>query len=529
MPSQLPFYGWVPSWLRDASVIGLLILQNFVFGLNTDMLPELTGELGTLAETIKFIIQANAIGFLCSLPLYYRFRSFFKKKDLLLGAFLLQLVLALLAGRIASVPGLCLLNFGIGITKCLITLDMIGLLMARFNPANDRAVFYGLYYSIAKPVALLADLSLAWLIYQYNWHYAAWLSIPAIGVSIGVTMLLFHGERLLPKVPLSQIDWLGALLLTLSCILLAFVADFGKYYDWFSSPVIGWAMAGLVLASGLFVYRELHQEQPYWNLRIVRDYRQIRLGLILMLVLCLFFYSSSLARQYALSLVRGEAWFLGRLTMVTLVAYLVSFPLCSWLLARQVSYRLLLMAGFSCYSLSYAYISITISPAIALGHLYLFYFLQGVAYGLILTTLSTFASTNIVAADNPHRAFASVAARSVIGLVTVGSLWDNALYRRSAISRSSLTNALTDENSTFRQQVQVLTRRFMQSGLDDQQAQAAADQIISQKVQAQAMLLADKDLFVSMLLLSVLVVLCLPFLRSLEMHNRHQANEYPLV
>jgi len=212
-----------------------------------------------------------------------------------------------------------------------------------------------------------------------------------------------------------------------------------------------------------------------------------------------------------------------------LVAYLISFPLCSWLLARQVSYRLLLMAGFGCYSLSYAYIILTISPDIELGHLYLFYFLQGVAYGLILTTLSTFASTNIVVVDNPHRAFASVAARSVIGLVTVGSLWDNALYRRSALSRSNLANALTDENSVFRQQVQVLARRFMQAGLDDQRAQAAADQIISQKVQAQAMLLADKDLFVSLLLLGVLIMLCLPFLRSLEMHNRRQANEYPLV
>ena len=305
MPSQLPFYEWVPSWLRDAGVISLLILQSFVFGLSTDMLPELTGELGTLAENIKFVIQANAIGFLCSLPLYYRFRSFFKKKDLLLGAFLVQLVLALLAGQMASVPWLCLLNFGIGITKCLITLDMIGLLMARFNPANDRAVFYGLYYSIAKPVALLANLCLAWLIYQYNWHYAAWLSVPAILASIGVTMLLFHGERLLPKVPLSQIDWIGALLLTLTCILLTFIADFGKYYDWFSSPVICWATALLLLTGGLFIYRELHQERPYWNLRIIGEYQQVRLGLILMLVLCLFFYSSSLARQYSLGLVKG--------------------------------------------------------------------------------------------------------------------------------------------------------------------------------------------------------------------------------
>ncbi|CAN5126189.1 MDR family MFS transporter [soil metagenome] len=529
MATQHPYYEWVPTWLRDAGVISLLILQNFVFGLSTDMLPELTGELGTLAENVKFIIQANAIGFICTLPLYYRFRSFFKKKELLLGALFLQLILALLAGQVASVPWLCLLNFSIGITKCMVTLDMIGLLMARFNPTNNRAFFYGLYYTISKPVALLADLSLAWLIHQYNWHYAIWLSIPAILVSIGLTTSIFHGDRLLPKVPLSQIDWTGAFLLSLTCILLTFITDFGKYYDWFNSPVIGWAVAMLVGTAALFVYWELRQERPYWNLKIFSQYPQIRLGVVLMLVLCLFIYSASLARQYALGLVKGDAWFLDYLTLVTLLAYLISFPLCSWLLARQLSYRLLLLAGFGCYLLSYGYIIVTISPTIDPANLYLFYFLQGVAYGLILTTLSTFASSDIGVADNPHRAFASVAARSVIGLVTVGSIWDNALFRRSAVNRNNLISELTDENDAFRQQVQLLARRFTQAGFDTQHAQAAADRVIYQKVDAQALLLADKDLFTSLLLLALVVVLCIPFMRSLEMHNRRQTNQYPLV
>ena len=163
------------------------------------------------------------------------------------------------------------------------------------------------------------------------------------------------------------------------------------------------------------------------------------------------------------------------------------------------------------------------------ANLYLFYFLQGVAYGLILTTLSTFASTDIGVADNPYRAFASVAVRSVIGLVTVGSIWDNALFRRAAVNRNNLISELTDENDAFRQQVQLLARRFTQAGFDTQHAQAAADQVIYQKVDAQATLLADKDLFTSLLLLALVVVLCIPFMRSLEMHNLRQTNQYPLV
>ena len=88
MAIQHPYYEWVPTWLRDAGVINLLILQNFVFGLSTDMLPELTGELGTLAGNIKFIIEANAIGFICTLPLYYRFRSFFQEKRFAVRGFI---------------------------------------------------------------------------------------------------------------------------------------------------------------------------------------------------------------------------------------------------------------------------------------------------------------------------------------------------------------------------------------------------------------------------------------------------------
>ncbi|WP_375445102.1 MFS transporter [uncultured Fibrella sp.] len=529
MPSQLPFYEWTPAWLRDAGIVLLLIGQSFVFGLSADMLPELRGELGTITENIKFIIQANAIGFLCTLPLYYRLRSFLRKKDLLLGALILQLVLALLAGQIVAVPLLCLLNFGIGFTKCIVTLDMIGLLMAWVNPTNNRAVFYGVYYTLSKPIALLADLSLAWVIHQYNWHYAAWLSLPAVLLSIGLTGLLFHGGRLVPKVPLANIDWIGALLLTLTCGLLAFTADFGQYYDWFNSPIIILATGTLLLCAGLFVFWEARHPQPYWNLKIISQYRQIRVGVVLMLVLCLFIYSSSLAKQYALSLVGSDAWYLSKLTLVTLLAYLISFPLSGWLLNRRVSYRLLLGVGFVCYCLSYAYIIVTVSPNIDPLRLYPFYFLQGIAYGIILTTLSTFASSNVEAADNPHRAFASVAARSVIGLVTVGSIWDNALYHRSAINRNALLNRLTAANEAFNQQVKGYAQRFMQMGMDKQQAQAAATQLMTRKVDAQALLLTDKDLFASLLLLALVVALCVPFLRSLEMHNRPKTNEYPLV
>jgi len=271
-------------------------------------------------------------------------------------------------------------------------------------------------------VALLADLSLIGLITQYNWKYALWLSTPAILVSVVLTLLIFHNERQHRKVPLYQVDWTGAFLFAVGCVLLTFIGDFGKYYDWFDSGLIWRATVGLLVVVGLFIYRELHQKRPYWDLTIIGHYRQIRIGVLLMLILCLFFYSSSLTRQYALGLVGNDEWQLTKLTLTTLVAYAISFPLAGIWLNRQTSYRLLLAAGFFGYALSYGYLVFRIAPGIAISNLYVFYFWQGVAYALILTTLSTYASTNIVVADNPHRAFASVAARNIIGLVTAGSL-----------------------------------------------------------------------------------------------------------
>jgi len=77
--------------------------------------------------------------------------------------------------------------------------------------------------------------------------------------------------------------------------------------------------------------------------------------------------------------------------------------------------------------------------------------------------------------------------------------------------------------------MQAYIQRFLRAGLDSQQAEAAADQLIYRKIQSQAALLADKDLFTGLAIMAVIMVLSIPFMKGLDMHNRAKPNQYPLV
>jgi hypothetical protein len=98
--------------------------------------------------------------------------------------------------------------------------------------------------------------------------------IGLLGVVLLLTVLLFRTRRVVRKLPLYGIDWLGGLLWGLTGLSIIFVCVYGEFYDWYNSPYICAATIAAAITLGLNIWRASFIRHPYislktWQFRIV--------------------------------------------------------------------------------------------------------------------------------------------------------------------------------------------------------------------------------------------------------------------
>jgi DHA2 family multidrug resistance protein len=526
--ARSPYRHFISPAVKGPAVILLLLLQCFVLGITAATASRLASFYGIEPATVNWFAQINAVGSVAVIPIYYRLRLYLKKTDLLLTALLGEMCLSFLCYTLHYAPVMLAGNFFLGMLKMVCMLDFIGLLVARYRFMQNRALFYALVYSITKPGAELAGILVNPLLEASQWQLIYLIAAMAALCCIVLCTLLFHNQRLHRKVPLYQVDWPGAWLFTGAALCFCYVLCFGKTKDWFEDASICYACLAVIVLAACFVYRQYKVKRPYWNLRVF-SLRQVPLGVCFMLVMYLFYSTQLLLNQYAGYNFREEETSLSQLSVVTLCAYLASFPVTGILLSRGLSKRWLLCLAFLLYGGSLFVFSGSIQTSLSLYNLLLPYFLQGMAYGILLTTLSTFTATNVPRSFNGDRVFSSLAGRYVAGSAAGTALYSNWLFRNTVIHKQYLAEQLNGANpalgSSLQQSQQVLLHQGMNAGATARAAFAA----LNRQLEVQAMLVATREILVYAGLLALATACIVLFVRRFGMHEIAGRNRYKIV
>ncbi|QJB35583.1 MFS transporter [Chitinophaga oryzae] len=524
-----PYRSFVPRTVKGPVIIVLIILQSFVLGITSATASRLAAFYGIAPETVTWFSQAGAIGMVAIIPVYYRLRMYFQKSDLLQLALGLQVVLSLLCFTVNDAPLLLTGNFFIGMLKLACLLDFISLLTNEYPVMRHRALFYGIYYTIARFGGELANILVNPVLEADDWRDIYLISAAAAAICMVLCVCLFHRQRMQRRVPLYQVDWLSMLLFVAAAFLFAYILTYGKTLDWFEEDTMVYALVGCMISTALFIYRQFQVRRPFWNLRVFRLYRQVPLGIAFMLVLYVFYSTNLLFNYYAGYNFRGEENYLSQVAVVTLCAYLVSFPLTGWLLYKGAQRRVMLSLGFLLYGGSLYLFCNNIQTAASLDALVVPFLLQGMAYGLVLTTLSTFAATNVPRHMNGDRVMGSLSFRYIIGSFAGYSLYSNWLFRGTAAHAASLSERLTAGNPLYSRELGSFTALYQSRGMDLQHATLAAQAVIQKKLQLQAMLVSLRDIAMYVAVIAVIAAVLVLLVRRFEMHEIAAKNKYKIV
>ena len=106
------------------------------------------------------------------------------------------------------------------------------------TPKRDFTVFFPWLHIVILGSIQLSDLITTRLMYHYHWTY---MNLFVAGLMLIVLLIQFtcvKHFRFMRKFPLFGIDWLGGILWAALLAEIAFLFNYGDWYDWWNSPVI---------------------------------------------------------------------------------------------------------------------------------------------------------------------------------------------------------------------------------------------------------------------------------------------------
>ena len=425
-------------------------------------LPTIVGDLGG-SGSISWIVTAYLITTAVTTPLYGKLSDIYGRSivyEVSIAIFLIGSALSGLAGDIPILDGHVSGMAQLAIFRAVQGVGAGGLIaMATtilgdiFSP-RERGKYMSYMMLIFGASTVAGPLLGGYLTDQFTWRWIFYINIP-----IGLAAISVIYTQLDLPVPdeTHDIDYLGAVLLTVAVASLMLVTSWGgSEYAW-NSARIRWLAAITIVFTVAFVVQELRVPEPIFPIHLLR--RRTIAGVdVLSFMVGVGLLGGTTYLPVFLQTVLGQSATNSGLLLLPLVGGLmVTSAATGQLMTRFGFYKPFTVAGGAIAAVGF-YLLSTMSPETTQLWSSVFMFVTGLGLGFIMPTL-TIAVQNVVERKNLGVATTSVTFSrtlgSGIGVSVLGAILSNQLTGR--LGSSSLGPAaagkLADAGSNISPQV----------------------------------------------------------------------------
>ncbi len=387
-PFTMPmFCNFVPRKIQPWIYVFMAVTFQLSGGLYMGTLNEMIGSTSMMREDLQMCLYANLSGMAIYFPLLFRMKFCFTNKTLLIAAAAGAMVCNLIVPYITFLPLLWAVCFIEGICKIQGTFECMSTIQLWMTPKRDFTVFFPLLHIVILGSMQVSDLVATHLMYYFHWTYMHYFIAGLMMVDLLIMFGCTRHFRMIKKLPLFGIDWIGGLLWALLLMEIAYFFDYGDWYDWFACPVMRQLAVAIVVTLAICLWRMFTIRHPFYEPKMW-TYKYLWPILILITLTEAFLATEHVLEEvFYESVMHYEALVSVQLDWLMLAGVVTGCLFAYWWMhVKRFNYLRLLIVGMVALAAYLAGFYFTISSDIHISQLYLPTFSRGFSYAVLSAT-----------------------------------------------------------------------------------------------------------------------------------------------
>ncbi|MBQ8746048.1 MAG: hypothetical protein IJZ05_06815 [Rikenellaceae bacterium] len=389
-PFSIPQIRFIPEKVKPWLLILFIIVFNCTGGVYLAAVSDMVGSTQLLQEDIMMAGYASLVGMALFFAIMFRMKWAVRPKTALGSCILVLIVANLICMHTSSVPllvGVCLVS---GFFRMWAIYECNSTIQLWITPKRDMSIWFCYIYLMVNGTIQLTGIAALSLSVWASWHYMYWLIIGALLVMYLIVIICYKGIRIMPRLPLLGIDWVGMLLWATTAMSILFVCVYGEHYDWWQSEHIWFATVLAVVTFGMNWWRSTYLRHPYIGFNIFK-FPLVLTCVAVILVMDLLLAPSHIFEHALMESVLGYDH-LNTLTLnwVSIIGVVIGIVFTWQTFARRKwSYQRMLVIAFSCFAVYLAYFYFRIDYNIPKEALYLPVILRSAGYVMVAVMMLT--------------------------------------------------------------------------------------------------------------------------------------------
>ncbi len=488
---------WKPQfnpWLIAVVVAMAAFMEVLDTSIANVALPHMAGDLGASNDESTWVLTSYLVSNAIVLPISGWLAVRLGRKRFFLLCISIFTLSSLLCGAAPTLATLILFRVmqgagGGGLQP------MAQAILADVFPPQQRGLAFALYGITAVMAPAIGPTLGGWITDNYSWRWIFYINLP---VGIATLFLVFRLVEDPPymkelKRKLLSVDIIGVCLLTLGIGALQVLLDKGQEDDWFGSNFIATLAIVSALSLTVLVFWELRQKAPIIDVRMFKVLNFATSSLMMFSLGILLFSSLVMMPQFLQTLMGYTAESAGLVLSGASIIILFQMPIVGQLTTRFPT-KYIMAFGWGCLALGMFYSTAQIDLLISFKSAAWLRVAQAFGLGFLFVPISL-SAYNGIPPEKGNSVSGLINFMRNIGSSVGTSLVTTLLARRAQFHQSVLATHISNDNSTFRSQLNGLSSQLFHAGSTPPDAVAAAQARIYQSVQIQAQTLAYIDTY----------------------------------
>lgn len=281
MPMLRP---WVPQWLGIPLYMLTVLCFQFSCGMYLGAIEAVRGTTALMLEDMVYLLYTGLAGMAVMFPMLFRMKFRFTNQQLLCGAAAVVGICNFITMRTTNMAVLIPVCFLSGMAKLQGTFEVMSNIQLWHNPERDMGRFFPFLHIFLLTSIVGSAWVAAVIAYHLSWQMMHVFTIVTMCLVILIQQVFCQPFCPMPqRMPLRGVDWLSALLICVTMLLVSAIFVYGDHLMWLRSRQLRIALGLAVVFLALILYRMRTLERPYVSPQLFRYRNFLPILLVVML------------------------------------------------------------------------------------------------------------------------------------------------------------------------------------------------------------------------------------------------------